>query len=686
MDAPVPPTIRQLPTSVVNKIAAGEVIERPASVLKELMENAVDAKSTRVEVLMEKGGTDLVRVSDNGCGIPYEQLPLTIASHATSKIEDADDLFSVHTLGFRGEALASIAEVSHFCMRSRTHQSDAGYELAVRGGQADEIVPCGCAPGTTVEVRNLFFNTPVRRKFMRSVQTEMGHCSEAFIRIAMAYNHIHFTLKHNTKTVFELPPVDNWKERILTLFGPQIADSLIHVDSSDQDIRLTGYVANPDQNRGNTKMQYLFLNGRHIRDRSLQHALGEAYRGLLLHGRYPISFLRLEIPAELVDVNVHPTKLEVRFQDGGRIYSQLLSTLRNRFLNTDLTSKVQGPEEPIPETTKRVDFISPEQQAKQKDDFMAWDRDDAKVQRADSGESTASQPVLRFDEPEPQYPLPNRAVPDFKPFDQGNVFSGVPRTITPPTGADFDPATFSQPTSTVTSPVALRTTGEVIRTEPTSPSEDAAAELQRSQPSDASGVRTDSESTGRRHLAIQAHNRYLITESEEGVVIIDQHALHERILYEEIRTKVLAGNLEVQRLLVPETVHLTPTETSAILEAKDVLADMGMEVDEFGGDTVLVSSYPAMLSKLKPGDLVRQIAERLTGEGQGLERREILDELFHMMSCKAAVKAGDRLSPAEVHALIERRHLVQDSHHCPHGRPTTLVFTREELDRRFKRI
>src|SRR6476661_3686112 len=333
------PSIHQLSPSVVNKIAAGEVVERPASVVKELLENAVDAGATRIDVRLEKGGSEVIRIADNGCGIAIDELPLAVASHATSKITSADDLISIATLGFRGEALASIAEISRLLVRSRTADTTSGGELEVVGGVASSVVPIGCPVGTTIEVRNLFFNTPVRHKFLRSVQTEMGHSIEAMTRLALAHPHIHFTIAHNGRTVHDLPPVTDIRGRIAAFFGDEIANDLIEINSENNGISLSGYVANPMHSRATGRMQYLFLNGRAIRDRSLQHALGEAYRGLLLTGRQPICFLRLEMPPDAVDVNVHPTKQEVRFQDSGRLYSQLLGTLRTKFLTTDLTAR-----------------------------------------------------------------------------------------------------------------------------------------------------------------------------------------------------------------------------------------------------------------------------------------------------------------------------------------------------------
>ncbi|MDX1944962.1 MAG: DNA mismatch repair endonuclease MutL, partial [Pirellulaceae bacterium] len=266
------PRIQQLPPSVINKIAAGEVIERPASVVKELLENSVDAGARRIDVSLGQGGTDLIRVVDDGCGIGADDLPLAVASHATSKIASADDLFRVGTFGFRGEALASIAEVSHLVLRSRQPENEAGHELEVTGGVHCPIVPCGCPVGTVIEVRNLFYNTPVRRKFLRASQTEIGHASEAFTRIALVHPHLHFTLRHNDRTLFDLPPTSNWRERIGALVGRDLEAALIPVENHDGDVRLSGFVADPQHSRANNRMQYLFLNGRHIRDRTLQHA------------------------------------------------------------------------------------------------------------------------------------------------------------------------------------------------------------------------------------------------------------------------------------------------------------------------------------------------------------------------------------------------------------------------------
>ena len=618
------PQIQQLPPDVINKIAAGEVIERPASVVKELMENSIDAGATRIEVSLQQGGLQAIRISDNGHGIAPEQLPLAVASHATSKIRDADDLFRVGTLGFRGEALASIAAVSHMRIRCRTEASEAGAELLIQGGKLGEIEPCGCPAGTTTEVSDLFFNTPVRRKFMRTTQTEVGHASEAFTRIALANPQVHLTLRHNDRTLHDLPPSERWRDRIASLFGDPLAEGLMWVEGGDEQANVSGYVADPQFSRAANRMQYLFLNGRHIRDRSLQHALGEAYRGLLMTGRFPIVFLKLELPADAVDVNVHPAKLEVRFVDSGRLYSQLLGTIRGKFLATDLTARVGPTSESVADSAATAHDAARTQQHLR--ELVEW---------AHGGTSSAAVPQQQS-----------------------------------------EAARSDSFVTTPTHPVALG--GQASAIEP-SPQQ---AEMTTSSPPQLPPPRV---TFGSGQQGMQMQNRYLVTENDQGIVVIDQHALHERVLYEELREKMQTGKLETQNLLVPETVSMTAAEAAAALDARESLAQLGIRIEPFGGDTILVSSYPAMLANVSPSELVRHVVDQLMDGGRAPERRDILDELLHMISCKAAVKAGDRLSAEEVTVLLEQRDLCQDSHHCPHGRPTALVFTRDELDKRFRR-
>lgn len=711
------PIIRQLPPSVINKIAAGEVIERPSSVVKELVENSVDAGATRVDVAIEGGGSTLVRVADNGCGISAEQLALAVASHATSKISDADDLFSVRSLGFRGEALASIAEISHFQIRSRQSDDEAGAEMEVIGGEMRPLAPCGAPVGTTIEVRNLFFNTPVRRKFLRTTQTEMGHAIEAFTRIALAFPDVHFTFAHNGRTLHDLPPISDWRERIAKLFDADLAGALIDIEGQDGEVTLRGLVADPSHSRGSNRMQYVFLNGRHIRDRALQHALGEAYRGLLMTGRFPIAFLQLNMPPEMVDVNVHPTKLEVRFQDGSRLYSVLLGSLRRKFLSTDMTARVgkadaeqsAGSNAASNETSgaglsaagSRVDATHAADS-----ELNDWAR-----RQLPGGAHTAAagsqQARLAL-----QYATNPRGIPPFRPFDDGRPSFAPSQTTTVAPHGDSTNAASLDPLSSGEATVARGAErassasrgGYDLVDLPDLPPVPTSHGTASATPAttavhpelEASGLASAEFSTTTAtgsaaslaacQTGIQLHNRYLITENSQGILVVDQHALHERVIYEQIRDKVLGGVIEKQRLLVPEPVTLLPAEAAAVLEARETLAQIGIDIEPFGGDTVLVTGYPAMLANLNPAELLRQIVDQLMTEGKTPDARDVIDELLHMISCKAAIKAGDRLSPEEVSALLEQRHLFHDTHHCPHGRPTALLFTKEELDKRFKRI
>ncbi len=692
--APQPPAgpriIRQLPPQLVNQIAAGEVIERPASVVKELLENSIDAGASRVELAIAGGGVEMIRISDDGCGMTAEQLPLAVTSHATSKLPEDDSLFHVGTLGFRGEALASIASVSQMTIRSRAEGSQSGSQIDIRGGVIESPGPCGCPVGTTIEVRNLFFNTPVRRKFLKTPQTERGHIVEAFTRLALANPKVHFVLRNGDKEMFDLLPTPRWADRIEAFFGAEIAESLILIESDDAQVKIFGFACDPSVNRGNNRMQYLFLNGRHIRDRALQHALGEAYRGLLMVGRHPVCFLRMTMPPEMIDVNVHPAKLEVRFTDSGRVYSRLLQTLRQRFLSTDMTHRVGSAPAPEPMTGdalrsrgESVMGMPAREVDEQRQSVIEWART-GQESSASNGPTVASSSssVNRIDgspiHSSPMHtpsantmPTGFGGVPDFQPFP-----NGASSPVSPSVGSQSDGSSASQ--AVVPGDIAPWD----LEPEPTSDSGATAG----AEGSSALGGISPSPSVC--YLGFQVHNRYLVTQDEKGMVVIDQHALHERVLYERVCKKVLGENasLEAQRLLVPEPVSLTPSERAAALDVKDTLARIGLEIEEFGGETILIQSYPAIMPSKDPAEMLRTILESVMGAGRDPNPKDLLNHLLSTVACKAAVKAGDPLSPEEITSLLEQKDLYQDTHHCPHGRPTALFFSRDELDRMFGRL
>lgn len=653
------PRIQQLSTSVINKIAAGEVIERPSSVVKELLENSLDALSTRIEVDVVAGGTELIRIVDDGEGIHPDDLILTVTSHATSKIQNADDLFDVQTMGFRGEAMASVAEVSRMRIRSRQEDQSHGMELVVDLGRVEPPKACGCPFGTQIEIRNLFENTPVRRKFLKTVSTEFSHIAEQFARIALANPRLHLVLRHNDKVVHELPATDRPLDRIRLFYGSEVADQLIPVESIQDGTRMWGYVGHPNNSKSSRKQQYLFLNGRCIQDRSLQHALTESYRGLLMVGRQPVAFLFIELPPDRVDVNVHPTKVEVRFRDSQQLFRQLLSMIRSKFLSLDIQSQLRLPAA-VGATAggALTGFAAPPPVNKQRElasEFGDW-------AASHIGGTTS--------------------VPAFRPFPTELPRIGAASSIREP-----EQPTQSTTNSSIEAEIAptqesIESPGELNADQTLATTEDSATPVETPAPQPATNNWPDAR-------AIQIHDCYLVVETPDGMTVIDQHALHERIVYEHLRNRVLAGAVESQRLLVPQPIELTSTEAATLLEQAETLDRAGLGLEDFGNGTVLVTRYPAMLKKLDLNELLRELLTKLDGGAAGVQtsaRRDILDELLHMMSCKAAVKAGQRLSQDEIESLLQQRHLVDDAHHCPHGRPTALSLSRMELDRQFGRL
>ncbi|MFN0053246.1 MAG: DNA mismatch repair endonuclease MutL [Planctomycetales bacterium] len=664
--------IRQLDAHVVNKIAAGEVIERPASVVKELLENSVDALASRIDIDIEEGGSALIRIVDDGEGIHPDDLPLAIASHATSKLRLADDLFQVSTLGFRGEALASIAEVSRFRLRSRQAERPTGTEIEVVAGNATPPRECGCPVGTLIEVRDLFCNTPVRRKFLKQSATEFGHISEQFTRIALAHPRLHLVLRHNGKTVYELPAVEKLLDRITLFFGGELAKHLIWVESEHDGVRVWGYVAHPSQSKATRKGQQLYLNGRWIQDRSLQHALGEAYRGLLMVGRNPVAFLFLEMSPELVDVNVHPTKAEVRFRDSQKLYRQLLSTIRTRFLGLDLGSELSvkgGP--PTLSLSPAPPRADPERQKQLQEDLVSWVSDKTRDWGQPGFVPTLSEPVYIGPETDDLAPESDLPAGLSTPADSAEA----PAAAANRSAAELPDAGGVDGT---TPPSAFDSSGPVP-SDPPGSSPEYRHDPPHALPKPAAGPASDVR-------AMQIHDAYLVVETEAGLTVVDQHALHERILYEHLRKRVLSGTVESQRLLVPQPVELSPAEVALLIEQQAVLAQFGLDLEPFGANTVLVTAYPVLLSRTDPARIVRAVVEQIAETGRDPSRRDQLDSLLHMLACKGAIKAGQRLAPEEIDSLLAQRHLIDDAHHCPHGRPTALVLSRQELDRQFGRL
>ena len=629
--------IQQLSPSLVNRIAAGEVIERPASVVKELVENAIDAGATHIAVEIEDGGRELIRIVDDGCGIPPAELPLAFASHATSKLTSDEDLFRIVTMGFRGEALASIGSVSNARILSRSTDSETAYEIHNRGGAISDPQAAAGNAGTTIEVRNLFFNVPARRKFLKGTGTEAGHVSDMLLRLALPHPQISFKLLHNGRTSLNLPATTA-EDRWLAAWPEEFQEQRLPIDVRDAEMRLIGLIGLPELARPTAKYQHLYLNGRPIRDRFIQHALREAYRGLTEPGRHPAAVLLLTVPPQDVDVNVHPTKSEVRFRDGGRIHGLVLSSVREKLLGSDLSPSAMAFSNVMPAN----DAFREDMRTKLANFF-----------RQMPGETVAptTTPFAPFQLAPSPAPAPFLPLPPGEGRGEGAWESNGFRKPTPP-HANLLPE------------------GEGTRAEAPSASTANGAPRVSSAPS---------------LSVLQLHNSYLVAPSDDGLVIIDQHALHERIMYEDLLARVSRGPLESQRLLIPEVFTASSRQIAMLDHIQPMLARLGIEVAPFGRDSVAVQGFPSFLEKLNPGDFVRELLERGEQELLDLHDEELLHEVLDMMACKAAVKAGDPLTQGEIEALLARRDLVERSSNCPHGRPTTLRLSLRDLEKQFKR-
>lgn len=597
--------IVRLDQNMINMIAAGEVIERPASVVKELLENSVDAGATRITVAVEDGGRRLIAVTDNGEGMDAEDLAAAFESHATSKIHSAADLNGIATLGFRGEALASIASVARVRATSRTVQSDQAHCIEIDCGVSKPVCPCSGDVGTAIQIRDIFYKTPARRKFLRTANTEMGHISEQFTRIALPNDRLDLTLVHNGRELHHLAGNLSLRQRIAQLFPMLAADDLIETRTEEKGICIRALLGHPRSSRTNNQFQYAFLNGRFIRDKFVSHAIKEAYRGLLEPNRFPVAFLFIEMPYDEYDVNVHPTKTEVRFYNSNVIHSQLLSAMREKLLGTDLHMPAKLPSGP-PITSD----------------------DGRQVQRARRQEIAD-------------------AMADFfrqhRPVNRQQQFDLQPDDRSFPAGA----------------PAGRK---------PAIPHKEAPLELSFEGPK-----------------YLQIHDSYIVEQTEEGFVIIDQHALHEAMLYETLRQRAGSGPLESQRLLLPETFDVTDAQADALENNAEVIARLGIELAPFGPHTYAVQAFPTLLAKVSPIGFVQDLVDLLVSRKATPNPEDMLDEVLNMTACKAAIKAGQKLTDSEIGQLLADRQRYESISRCPHGRPTTITFSITELEKQFKR-
>jgi DNA mismatch repair protein MutL len=616
--------IRRLPTELVNRIAAGEVVERPASAVKELVENALDAGASEVQVQADGGGLTRILVADDGQGLAADQLPLAVERHATSKLspgEDGDyDLLRIATLGFRGEALPSIGSVARLSITSRARGQAEAHAIFVEGGAVGTVTPAGFPGphGARVEVRDLFYATPARLKFMKSERAETQAITEELKRQAMAHEAVGFSLDIDGRRTLRLPAEESGDTgrlaRLATILGRDFSDNALLIDHAREGVRLSGYAGLPTYNRGNAAHQYLFVNGRPVRDRLLQGALRGAYADFLARDRHPVAALYIELDPTLVDVNVHPAKAEVRFRDPGLVRGLIVSGLRHSLAaaghraSTTVAQAALGGFRP-------QSFVGGARPSG--GGFSAWSAGGwtpsslAAAVQAIPGLSEVSARAEAY---------PDAAQPDGRGFAE------------PAAAPAFDPVDF---------PLGA--------------------------------------------ARAQVHETYIVAQTRDGVVIVDQHAAHERLVYERMKGEMAEGGVARQALLLPEVVELDPAEAERVVARADELTALGLVIEPFGPGAVLVREVPALLGETDAAGLVRDIADDLAENGAALALKERLEDVRGTMACHGSVRAGRRLTAPEMNALLRQMEATPHSGQCNHGRPTYVELKLADIERLFGR-
>ncbi len=627
--------IQRLPTQLINQIAAGEVVERPASVIKELMENCFDAGARQINIEVEKGGLRLMRIRDDGCGISEEDLPLALSRHATSKIASLEDLEQVLSMGFRGEALPSISSISRMSLTSKTADAECAWCVSADGHESDfEIQPASHGQGTTIEVRDLFYNTPARRKFLRTEKTEFSHIETAVKRLALSRFDVGVTLHHNQREVLNFKPAADQlarEQRIGKLCGSEFLQQALVVEFEAAGMRLSGWVGLPTFSRSQADMQFFYVNQRLVRDKLISHGVRQAYQDVLFHGRHPVYVLYLEVPPDLVDVNAHPAKLEVRFRD-----SRLVHDFVFRALHRSLAS------------VRPADNTLSEQEASEGESPLV---------EQNQGSSSAS-----------SYPsTPHSSPPAYSALSGDGYGSSSSRQVPLPTATVREQigtyASLQQPTQAVISPAGNPGSPVFGIPEPDH----------------------DSEAPPLGYAIAHLHNIYILAESDSGMVLVDAHAAHERVCYEKLKQQHAEGNIPSQPLLLPVQVKVSELEAELADAAQASLAELGVDIDRAGPETVIVRALPTLLSKVDAETLLRDVLSDIAQYGDSDRIKQRMNEVLASVACHGAVRAHRRLTVPEMNALLRDMEATERSGQCNHGRPTWVQFSKKELDQFFLR-
>ena len=644
--------IQVLDQITIDKIAAGEVIERPSSIVKELVENAIDAKATAVTVEIKEGGISFIRITDNGCGIPKEEVPLAFLRHSTSKIRCVEDLSGISSLGFRGEALSSIAAISQVELITKTRESEFGTKYVIEGGQEKSLEDAGAPDGTTFLIHQIFYNTPARRKFLKTPMTEASHVNELMIRLALSHPEVSIQFINNGQKKLHTSGNGKLKDVIYHVFGRDIANNLLEVDERIDGIHLTGFIGKPLVSRGNRNYENYYINGRYVKSNIIAKAIEDAYKDFTMQHKYPFTVLHFKMDGQDLDVNVHPTKMELRFSNQQEVYNFVYHALKNALTEKELIPRVELPEAKevpkIPEPSIEKPMSLPNQrpsvekpEIKDEAYFMKKMRE-----RVESYHKQHSQAEVKDRTQIHREPMQIDRIREAANYARAQ--EKVEKSINPPKKVEFSMEStqlnfFEEKLLSKKSMKEYKLIGQVFET-------------------------------------------YWLVEFQDQLYIIDQHAAHERILYEKTLRGMKDRNYTSQYLSPPIVLNLSMQEAELLRTHMDLFVGIGFEIEEFGGDSYAIRAVPDNLFSIAKKELLIEMLDNLSEEITSKEAPDMIAEKIASMSCKAAVKGNSRLSAAEVDTLIGELLELENPYHCPHGRPTIIAMTKRELEKKFKRI
>ena len=644
--------IQVLDQITIDKIAAGEVIERPSSIVKELVENAIDAKATAVTVEIKEGGISFIRITDNGCGIPKEEVPLAFLRHSTSKIRCVEDLSGISSLGFRGEALSSIAAISQVELITKTRESEFGTKYVIEGGQEKSLEDAGAPDGTTFLIHQIFYNTPARRKFLKTPMTEASHVNELMIRLALSHPEVSIQFINNGQKKLHTSGNGKLKDVIYHVFGRDIANNLLEVDERIDGIHLTGFIGKPLVSRGNRNYENYYINGRYVKSNIIAKAIEDAYKDFTMQHKYPFTVLHFKMDGQDLDVNVHPTKMELRFSNQQEVYNFVYHALKNALTEKELIPRVELPEAKevpkIPEPSIEKPMSLPNQrpsvekpEIKDEAYFMKKMRE-----RVESYHKQHSQAEVKDRTQIHREPMQIDRIREAANYARAQ--EKVEKSINPPKKVESSMEStqlnfFEEKLLSKKSMKEYKLIGQVFET-------------------------------------------YWLVEFQDQLYIIDQHAAHERILYEKTLRGMKDRNYTSQYLSPPIILNLSMQEAELLRTHMDLFVGIGFEIEEFGGDSYAIRAVPDNLFSIAKKELLIEMLDNLSEEITSKEAPDMIAEKIASMSCKAAVKGNSRLSAAEVDALIGELLELENPYHCPHGRPTIIAMTKRELEKKFKRI